>query len=48
MYVNDRTIDYQKEGRASIRQFIEEGKSIGLIRDDFDTTSMKFIGAIEE
>jgi 1,4-dihydroxy-6-naphthoate synthase len=44
MYVNDRTIDYKEEGRASIRQFIKEGQAIGMIRDDFDTTTMRFIG----
>ena len=44
MYVNDRTIDYKEEGRASIRQFISEGQEIGLIRDDFDTDAMRFIG----
>ncbi len=44
MYVNDRTIDYKEEGRASIRQFISEGQSIGLIRNDFDTDAMRFIG----
>ena len=27
MYVNDRTIDYKEEGRASIRLFIKEGQS---------------------
>ena len=44
MYVNDRTIDYKEEGRASIRQFISEGQEIGLIRSDFDTGAMRFIG----
>lgn len=44
MYVNDRTIDYKEEGRASIRQFISEGQAIGLIREDFDTGAMRFIG----
>ncbi|MEC8415730.1 MAG: MqnA/MqnD/SBP family protein, partial [Candidatus Thermoplasmatota archaeon] len=44
MYVNDRTIDYKEEGRASIRQFIKEGQTIGMIRDDFDTATMRFIG----
>jgi len=44
MYVNERTIDYKKEGRDSIRKFISEGQRIGLIRNDFDTNSMKFIG----
>ena len=44
MYVNDRTIDYKAEGRASIRQFISEGQEIGVIRGDFDTGAMRFIG----
>ena len=45
MYVNDRTIDYREEGRQSIRQFIAEGQSIGMIRDDFDAEAIVFIGA---
>ena len=45
MYVNDRTIDYRDEGRKSIQRFIKEGQQIGLIREDFDTESMVFIGA---
>jgi 1,4-dihydroxy-6-naphthoate synthase len=47
MYVNDRTIDYENEGRASVRQFINEGQAIGMIQDDFDTASMAFIGSNE-
>ncbi len=47
MYVNDRTIDYKKEGRASIRRFISEGQEIGLIRTDFNTEEMSFIGSNE-
>ena len=47
MYVNDRTIDYKKEGRASIRRFIREGQEIGLIRTDFNTDEMSFIGSNE-
>ena len=47
MYVNDRTIDYKSEGRASVRQFIQEGQSIGMIQDDFDASSMSFIGSDE-
>ena len=47
MYVNDRTIDYREDGRASIRQFISEGQEIGLIDSSFDVTSIKFIGAVE-
>ena len=47
MYVNERTIDYENEGRASVRQFIREGQEIGMIQMDFDTSSMAFIGANE-
>ena len=47
MYVNDRTIDYRSDGRASIRQFISEGQAIGLIDPNFDVNEMQFIGAIE-
>ena len=47
MYVNDRTIDYKPEGRSSIRRFLKEGQELGLIRDDFDVTSLTFIGAKE-
>ena len=45
MYVNDRTIDYREDGREAIRQFLLEGKSIGLIENDFDVSSLQFIGA---
>ena len=48
MYVNDRTIDYKPEGRASIRRFLKEGKEIGLINPEFSEDSMEFIGASEE
>ena len=48
MYVNERTIDYKAEGRESIRQFLQEGQKIGLIREDFKVDELKFIGAIEE
>tara|TARA_B100001540_G_C15805947_1_gene642087 strand:- start:1153 stop:2037 length:885 start_codon:yes stop_codon:yes gene_type:complete len=47
MYVNDRTIDYREDGRASIRQFILEGQKIGLIDSKFEVEKMKFIGAVE-
>jgi 1,4-dihydroxy-6-naphthoate synthase len=47
MYVNDRTIDYAPEGRASIRQFLREGKDVGLIDTTFDVDGMAFIGAPE-
>lgn len=45
MYVNERTIDYREEGRASIRKFINDGQSLGLIRADFDVATIDFIGA---
>ena len=44
MYVNERTIDYQSEGRESIRLFIKEGQELGMIRPDFDTANLRFIG----
>ena len=47
MYVNERTIDYENEGRSSVRQFIREGQEIGMIQMDFDTSTMAFIGANE-
>ena len=47
MYVNDRTIDYREDGRASIRQFLSEGQKIGLIDSKFEVEKMKFIGAVE-
>ena len=47
MYVNDRTIDYEDEGRSAVRQFINEGQELGLIDPTFDTKSMKFIGSPE-
>ncbi len=45
MYVNERTIDYAPEGRASIRQFLSEGIEAGLVNSDFDVNAMAFIGA---
>ena len=47
MYVNDRTIDYESEGRASVRRFIREGQEIGMIQSDFDPDAMSFIGSNE-
>jgi len=44
MYVNDRTIDYEQEGRDSVRMFIKEGQELGMIRPDFDTSNLRFIG----
>lgn len=48
MYVNERTIDYKKEGRDSIRLFLKEGQKIGLIDQNFNVDGLKFIGAPEE
>lgn len=45
MYVNDRTIDYGDDGREAVRLFLEEGKEVGLVRDDFEPRSLEFIGA---
>jgi hypothetical protein len=47
MYVNDRTIDYKPEGRASVRRFITEGQDLGLIQLDFNAVDMAFIGSNE-
>ena len=44
MYVNDRTIDYEDDGRESICMFISEGQRIGMIDKNFDTTKIDFIG----
>lgn len=46
MYVNERTIDYEDEGRASIRQFITEGQDLGLIDPGFDVQKIDFIGSV--
>jgi len=48
MYVNERTIDYKKEGRDSIRLFLKEGQKIGLIDQNFNVDGLKFVGAPEE
>ena len=45
MYVNDRTIDYGPDGRASMRKFLTDGQKIGMIDPDFDPNTMDFIGA---
>ena len=44
MYVNERTIDYGPDGRASIRKFLSDAQSIGLIDPDFSTSAIEFIG----
>mgnify|MGYP003323912181 FL=1 len=48
MYVNDRTIDYGNDGRASIRKFLSDGQSIGMINADFNPDNVDFIGAGDE
>ncbi len=45
MYVNNRTIDYGPDGRASIRKFLADGIKIGMIDSEFDPNSLNFIGA---
>ena len=45
MYVNDRTIDYGPDGRASIRKFLSDGKEIGLIDENFNPDCIDFIGS---
>ena len=45
MYVNQRTIDYGPDGRASIRKFLKDGQDIGMIDGDFDPDCLDFIGA---
>ena len=48
MYVNERTIDYKKDGREAIRLFLKEGQNIGLVDKKFDVQEMEFIGNKEE
>ena len=45
MYVNERTIDYGDDGRASIRKFLGDGQSIGMISAEFDPEGVDFIGS---
>ena len=47
MYVNQRTIDYGEDGRMSVRYFLKQGQSIGLVDSEFDTDEIQFIGAEE-
>ena len=47
MYVNDRTIDYQEDGRESIRRFLTEGQNIGMVDSEFEVNGVSFIGANE-
>ena len=48
MYVNDRTIDYGREGLEAVRLFLERGQEVGLVRSNFDARGMEFIGAEEQ
>ncbi len=48
MYVNDRTIDYGREGREAVRLFLERGQEVGLVRSTCDARGMEFIGAEEQ
>jgi 1,4-dihydroxy-6-naphthoate synthase len=44
MYVNERTIDYEHEGREAVRIFLEKGQEIGLVRRDMDMREIIFVG----
>jgi len=44
MYVNERSLDYGHEGREAIRQFLERGQEIGLVREDIVVREIQFIG----
>lgn len=46
MYVNERTIDYGEEGREAVMLFLERGKEIGLVRQDFNPRMIEFIGVL--
>ena len=47
MYVNNRTIDYGKEGRDAIRLFLKEGQKIGMVDKNLVVYEIKFIGSGE-
>jgi 1,4-dihydroxy-6-naphthoate synthase len=47
MYVNKRTIDYEKEGREAIREFLRQGIEIGLVNKDLKIDEIEFIGSGE-
>ena len=47
MYVNKRTIDYGNDGREAIREFLRQGKTIGLVREDLDVNAITFVGSGE-
>ncbi len=44
MYVNERTVDYGEDGREAVMKFLQMGKEIGLVRQDFDPRGICFIG----
>ena len=45
MYVNQRTLDYGKDGREAVRRFLREGQRIGVIDTCFDVDGIEFIGS---
>ena len=47
MYVNNRTIDYGKDGRDAIRLFLKEGQKIGMVDEKLIVDDIKFIGSGE-
>ncbi|MDC1419192.1 ABC transporter substrate-binding protein [Euryarchaeota archaeon] len=47
MYVNNRTIDYEKDGRDAIREFLRQGIEIGLVSSELNINEIKFIGSGE-
>ena len=47
MYVNNRTIDYGKDGRDAIRLFLKEGQKIGMVDKNLIVDDIKFIGSGE-
>ena len=44
MYVNERTLDYGEDGRASVRKFLSDGQNIGMVDPKFDPNGVDFIG----
>ena len=47
MYVNNRTIDYGKDGRDAIRLFLKEGQKNGMVDKNLVVDEIKFIGSGE-
>jgi 1,4-dihydroxy-6-naphthoate synthase len=47
LYVNNRTIDYGKDGRDAIRLFLKEGQKIGMVDKNLVVDEIKFIGSGE-